>query len=441
MGPVEGCPVSALTTTAKRRGLSGALDQVFSSLSNGLILFAIAVISTPEDFGVLSLLLMLLTAAVGCMRGALGTPLLLNAARGTEQIRREGSFAVTAALAVSPILVGAMWLLLKGRELGTPTIIVAIATPLVMVQDVLRYVAISEGRPHVAAIWDGFWFFGSVGLLVSTWGGVRFVDINVLIAGWSALAAIALLGLAVDLRLLPRFRGFFRWLATGWQHRLRYAVDAGLEQGGLFLALALVTGLVGAVATAALRGAMALLAPVGILTSALPLVVIPESARRSATRKQVWRGLTKITTIASVVTLIAGLVFFLLPDSVGKLLLGDTFGLTQQIILIITLQYVIGLWGASQRVQLATFNRSAAMLTLKVTYVILGVGFFVGGAVLFNSATGAAVGIAIASTLTTTVSLAWFTPWGDDQVGGRHRLKKHPDSSAMWTLDPSPTRW
>jgi len=440
MGLVAGCPMSAPTSTAKGRGLSGAVDQVFSSLSNGLILFAIAVVSTPEDFGVLSLLLMLLTAAVGCMRGALGTPLLLNAARGTEQIRREGSYAVTAALAVSPILVGAMWLLLEGRELGNPSIvIVAIATPVVMVQDVLRYVVISEGRPHIAAIWDGFWFLGSVALLVSTWGGVRFVDVDVLIAGWSVLASVALLGLAVDLHLLPRFRGFFRWLAAGWQHRLRYGADAGLEQGGLFLALALVTGLVGAVATAALRGAMALLAPVGIVTTALPLVVIPESARRSATRKQVWRGLTKITVIASVITLMAGLAFYLLPESIGKLLLGDTFPLTQQIILIVTLQYVIGLWGASQRVHLATFNRSAAMLTLKVTYVILGVGFFVGGGVLFNSATGAAVGIAIAATLTTTVSLAWLTPWGDEEVG-RHRLKKHADSTAMWTLDPSPTR-
>src|SRR5829696_9091328 len=145
--------MSTLTATAKRRAFFCALDQVFASLSNGLILLGIAVVSTAGSFGLISMLLMLLTAAVGCMRGALGTPLLLKAAGGTDQIRREGSYAVAAALAVSLLLVGAMSILLTGRELGTPTILVAIATPLVMAQDVLRYVVISEGRPHVATFW------------------------------------------------------------------------------------------------------------------------------------------------------------------------------------------------------------------------------------------------------------------------------------------------
>jgi hypothetical protein len=412
--------MSALTATAKRRSFFGALDQVFSSLSNGLILLGIAVVSTAEDFGLISMLLMLLTAGVGCMRGSLGTPLLLKAADGIDQIRRDGSYAATAALAVCPLLVGGMWLLLKGRELGTPTILVAIATPLVMVQDVLRYVVISEGRPHVAAIWDGFWFLGSVGLLVSTWAGAQFVDANVLIAGWTVLAAAALLGLAINLRLLPRFGGFFRWLATGWQHRLRYGIHAGLEQGGLFLALALVTVFVDPEATAALRGAMALLAPLAILTSALPLVVIPESARRSATPHQVWHGLTKVAVVASATAVTAGIVVSLLPDNIGRLLLGDTFALTQQVILIIALQYAIGMWAASQGVYLKTFNRSAAVLTLKVSYVLVGGGFFVGGGMLFHSATGAAAGIAIASTLTTAVSLAWFTPWRGRETGGEN---------------------
>ncbi|HEX2399951.1 MAG TPA: hypothetical protein VHJ79_08190, partial [Mycobacterium sp.] len=76
--------MSALTSPATRRGWYGLLDQVFSSLSNGLILFAVAVVSTAEDFGLISLLLMLLTAGVGCMRGALGTPLLLKAADGID---------------------------------------------------------------------------------------------------------------------------------------------------------------------------------------------------------------------------------------------------------------------------------------------------------------------------------------------------------------------
>src|SRR6185312_15423144 len=103
---------------AKLRGISGAADQVLSSLSNGLILYSVAVVSTAQYFGRISLLLTLLAAVVGTLRGALGNPLLLMAAKGTDAIRREGSFAVSAALLVSPPLIVAMWLLGQ-NDVGT----------------------------------------------------------------------------------------------------------------------------------------------------------------------------------------------------------------------------------------------------------------------------------------------------------------------------------
>src|SRR5437764_10887047 len=94
---------------SKVRAISGAADQVFSSLSNGLIIYAVAVITPPEKFGQIVLLLTLLVAAVGLLRGALGTPLLLMAGLGKSDIRREGAFAVASALLVSPIVGGLIW--------------------------------------------------------------------------------------------------------------------------------------------------------------------------------------------------------------------------------------------------------------------------------------------------------------------------------------------
>ena len=427
--------MNAPASTARRRGLAGIVDQVFSSLSNGLILYAIAVVSTAQYFGRIALLLTLLAAAIGCMRGALGTPLLLKAARGTDEIRREGSYAVTAVLGVSPLLVGVMWAL-QGTQLGTPAILVAVATPLVMVQDVLRYVIIAEGRPHVAAVWDGVWFAGSLALLLSTWLGVRFVDVDVLIAGWAALAATALLGLAINLRLMPRFRGFLKWLADDWQHRLRYGVDAGLEQGVFFLCLALVNVMVSPAATAALRGAAALMAPLAIFAAALPLVVIPESARRSSTPQEVWRGLAKVTMITSTATVFAGIFWRLLPDNFGKLLLGNTFGLSQQIVLIATVEFAIGLWCIAIMVYLKSFNRSAPLLALKSGHAILAVGLVIGCVLFFKSATGAAVGLAVASTLITAVALAWFTPWRSHEtvtkdIGDEHLAVADRETAAV----------
>jgi hypothetical protein len=152
---------------SKVRAISGAADQVFSSLSNGLIIYAVAVITAPENFGKIALLLTLLVAAVGLLRGALGTPLLLMGGRARSDIRREGSFAVTSALLVSPIVGGLIWAV-SGSGIRLPALLIIAATPIVLVEDVLRYVAIAEGRPHVAALWDGVWFAGSAALLMTT---------------------------------------------------------------------------------------------------------------------------------------------------------------------------------------------------------------------------------------------------------------------------------
>jgi hypothetical protein len=369
------------------------------------------------------------------MRGTLGTTLLLKAGHEIHEIRREGSYAVTAALLISPVLAGAMWLVNTGSP--TTTLLIAIATPLALVQDVLRYVVIAEGRPHVAAMWDGVWFLGSFALLVCTWLHWRFVDVNFLIAGWGTLAFAALLGLGINSRITPAIRGFGQWLRTDWPHRLRYGIDSGLDQLAIFVMLALVAIIVNPVATAALRGATALLAPISMLTSSLPLIVIPETARRSATPQQVWRKLSRVAVPACIATLLVAVIVRVLPDSIGSLLLGNTFGLTQQIIVWIALQYAIAWWALSIMVWLKTFNRSSALLAQKITYVSVVTGCAVGAALLFKSATGIAVALVIGATLVSAVSLAWFAPWRE----GDHPPKQGGDAEREGPERAHPPVW
>lgn len=64
----------------KLRVLFSAGDQVLSSVSNALILFAMAGPSSVSEFGLAILVFSILTAALGFVRGAVGTPLLLMSA-------------------------------------------------------------------------------------------------------------------------------------------------------------------------------------------------------------------------------------------------------------------------------------------------------------------------------------------------------------------------
>jgi hypothetical protein len=402
--------MSTLTNNAKFRGLSGAADQILSSLSNGMILYAVAVVSTAQYFGLVAVQLTMLAAGLGALRGALGTKLLLKAGEGTSSIRREGAYAVTAALLLSPVLAAAMFLV-RAPGLLQPTIVLAVATPIVLVQDVLRYVAITEGRPHVAAIWDGVWLIGSLGLLVCTWLNWEFVTVSFLIAGWGVLGLAALVGLALSTRLLPRVSGFVGWLRTDWQNRLRYGVDTALEQLGILLMLVLVALLVSPVVVAALRGATALLTPVSILIGSLPLIVIPETVRRSASPQEVWRKLQIVYVPGICAVLLVSLVVRVLPDNIGTLILGNSFGITQQIIVWMGLQYIAAWFALAMMLWLKTFNRSADLLKLKTVFVLLMIGFAVATALIFKTATGVAVGLVLASTVISAFSMAWFAPW------------------------------
>src|ERR1700758_3106280 len=305
---------------SKVRAVSGAADQVFSRLSNGLIIYAVAVVTATQNFGQIVLLLTLLAAAIGVLRGALGTPLLLTAGRARSDIRREGSFAVTSALLVSPIVGGVMWAV-EGSGIRLPAMLIIVATPIVLVEDVLRYVAIALGRPHVAALWDGVWFAGSAALLVATWLHLPVAITAFLIGGWTALAFLALVGMLLSIRVAPRLRQYPSWISDGWQRRARYGADSGLEQTTLFAVLLFVAVVLSPEVVAALRGAMALLAPLAIAANAIPLVVIPGSRRLNMPPPRVWSSLARIALVSTSATILIGVALFFMPLTVGELVL------------------------------------------------------------------------------------------------------------------------
>ena len=143
--------MAAPTLNRRTRVWSATIDQIFSSASNGIFTFAVAVVSTTRSFGEIVLMITALLAILGTQRGAVGTPLLLKSDQTTERIRREGSFALLAVLALGSAVLGVM--VTFGYAVGLPAILFGVSAPIVLCQDILRYVAIAEGRPHVAATW------------------------------------------------------------------------------------------------------------------------------------------------------------------------------------------------------------------------------------------------------------------------------------------------
>lgn len=395
------------TLSRRIRVWSAVIDQIFSSASNGIFIFAVAVASTTRSFGEIVLMITALITIAGAQRGAVGTPLLLKSDQTTERIRREGSYALLAGLAIGIAVLGVM--VTFGYALGLPAVLLAVAAPIVLCQDVLRYVTIAEGRPHIAARWDGVWFLGTVLLLVSAW--LKLSTVPWLIGGWAGFGLIAFVGMAVDLRMLPRLDGFGRWVRAGWQHRIRYGMDTGIEQTSVFLVLAMAAAILGPTATAALRGATVLLAPIAILAAALQLIVISESTRNSAQPQTVWHLSLRLMVGIAVLAVVGGVVLCSLPVSVGAYLLGQSFEPAQHVLPVVVVEYCTTAVGLALGIFLRTFNRSADILRLKIASLVVALTASTGAALLFHSATGVAVGLAVGTLLVSSLGLAYYAPW------------------------------
>ncbi|MGA7053828.1 MAG: hypothetical protein WBZ37_21675 [Mycobacterium sp.] len=348
-----------------------------------------------------------LIAILAAQRGALGTPLLLKSDKTTERIRREGSFALLAGLVIGCAVLGVMVTL--GSTVGLPAVLLAVSAPIVSCQDVLRFVAIAEGRPHVAATWDGVWFLGTVLLLVSAW--LKLSTVPWLIGGWAGFGLIALAGMAADLRMLPRLDGFGRWARIGWQHRVRYGIDAGLEQATVFLVLALVAAMLSPTATAALRGATVLLAPIAILATSLQLIVISESTRNSAQPRTVWFASLRLMVAIAALTVVGGVVLCSLPVSVGAYLLGPSFQPAQHVLPIVVVEYCATAVAFVLGIFLKTFNRSSDVMRFKIASMMITLVASTCAALLFHSASGVAVGLAVGTILASSLGLAYYAPW------------------------------
>jgi hypothetical protein len=392
------------------RAVAGGVDQLFSSTSNGLIIFAVAVVSTPQQFGHITVLMTAVVAVVGAARGAFGTPLLLKSDQNIERIRREGAYAMTAALVLGPLL-GVGILVAGYGAVGSAAGWLAVAAPFVLAQDVLRYVVIAEGRPDRAAIWDGVWCIGTAVLLMMSWWSPSPPSISLLLGGWTGLAIVAFAGLLSSLRIKPRIRGAAEWLRAGLVHRVRYGVDAGLEQVTVFIILTCVGLLTTPAVAAALRGATAILAPIGMFGNAIQLIIISESTRLSTQPRQVWHTLLRIAIVTGLVTATGGLILHILPESIGAYLLGDSWILAAFVLPVIVLEYIASAFSLSLAIFLRTFNRSAEALALKVALSLTMITGATTGALVFHTAIGVAICLALSTVLVTGIAYALVRPW------------------------------
>jgi len=379
-------------------------DQILSSLSNVFVVLAVARVSEVSVFGIATLLLTAVTTALVVARGSFGTPLLLMSGRPRHCVTEEVQSAVGGALLFG--LVVGLCIAVSGLVTGLTAIAMplAVAAPLVLAQDVQRYGAMSNGRPHLALIWDGLWATGSAVVLILTWLAPRAaLSATTILSAWTVLAGVSFAGLTVAGSFAPRFVGLSSWWRRTAGDRVRFGLEGGVGAVGSLLVASVGVALIGAAAAAALRGAGTILGPLNVMMSAMPLAVIPEAAKRGYGLSDTWRMLARLAIGMSAMALLVGSLGLVLPDGLGHQLLGPSWAAVAPILPITGIEYAGLAWVSSVFSALRSQGQSVALLRARVLFTVCSIVFSIGAALYWGTVRAMALGLASAGLLVALV--------------------------------------
>jgi O-antigen/teichoic acid export membrane protein len=385
-----------------------AIDQVFSSASNALVILALAQVATVGQFGIAALLMAVITMCLGFNRGAIGTVLLLLSNYTPKQIRSEGGYALTWSFGT--LCVASCALLVMAAALGEIWLGVAFAivAPIIAMQDTLRLAALTMGNALAAVISDGLWtLWVAVLFIVNALDVWRSTEGSVYV--WGLGAAVGWLVLMLATRVTPRFWRIFEWWSTYWRARIRFGVNYSLDQVGAVLMTGMATVIVGTAAAASLRGAFTLFGPLAMLITAFMLIFVPQVRRATDSVTNQWRRMVIASAFLSLLGLGTVAILLSIPDSLGTLLLGEVWQPAMTVVPYVGISSVAVAWLVSTTSMLAAQGMSVMLVRLHIVQVVLIVVFSAIGGFVFHTAAGIAAGEAVASWIAAAILLIFVT--------------------------------
>ena len=307
-----------------KRGAWGVTSQALNSGSNLLLALAIARSVSPAEFGAWSLAYIGYVVALHFNRSAASTPMLLTRRQLPARRDVDVQGCVSAAFVVGAV--SSLLLALAGAMVGSLQFVCwsfAAILPAVLVQDAFRYVYIRGGAPRSAAVLDVTWVIVQLlGFGCLMYFGVQGAFTLTLVWGFGAL--LGAVGAAARLRVLPTLVG--AWLYARRNRRIssRLLIDSVLVTGSTHAVPLLVAAWAGLAAAGGLRAGQTVMGGVSMLVLGLSPVAVTEAVRALREGKSRFSILWVWSAVLASLSCVYGLLVLSLPDSAGRLLVGES---------------------------------------------------------------------------------------------------------------------
>jgi O-antigen/teichoic acid export membrane protein len=371
-------------------------DQILSGLSNFLAVALVARSATPAEFGRFAVAYTLFVAELSLARRLWGTRLAMTSSHTAALVELRSLLGATVlALPVAIIALTVPSLLVTGWSTWAILLVLAVALPVVIAQDLCRYAAVAAGRPLVAAGSDLVWLVAVVA------GYAVRPPILVALVIWAAGAVAGLIFALFALKILPAISQGWAVLRSRHATSEVSAIATVSSSLATYVTLGLASFTIGATAAGTLRGAPTVMAPVNTLFMFTGLAMLPVVFR--ASQREHPRFIARLSGLLLVAAVAWGGILLLLPDWAGELLLGQTWAGARSVLPWTTIEYVglsiiagVGLgFQARERARLLAVVSLLEAALVIVTAVV--------AALLATSARGYAAGLATASLISAAV--------------------------------------
>lgn len=393
------------------------IDQAIAGSSNVLFAVLAAHVLDVASFGLFGVVFLTYTVAQCVVRALVSDPLLVHAvdAAGREhEILGTGAalgLCLGAALLLVSLGVGA-----ADQRLGDALTVLAIAMPLLALQDLGRYLAFATSRPARALVLDVTWLAaGLVSSAAVVIAGQR--SLAALITAWAGSGALAGL-LAFRGHPLSQVRLRPTWLRYTWASSWRYLVSYVAGQGSNLGVSGGVSTIAGPGAVGAMQGGLLLVRPFMTIQIAAIAATIGGLARPGVTRAASRRLVLRVSAFTAGVALLNAVALQLVPARLSEAVLGDVWAVARPTLLPIGVFVVcIGL-GTGARAGLMGRKAITQMMLLDVGLGVTAVPGAAFGASL-GGASGAMWACAIAQALATLATWRAFLAVTSDAAHGR----------------------
>lgn len=322
-------------TVVRQAGWS-VVGQAASSVSNLLLMIVVARVATAVHFGVFALVLMFYVFAVRGQRSVVSTPLLMSVAGATaNRVSQEirGSIGASLLVGLGLGIPGALLGIILGGLAGELLVVLSLFIPVLLVQDGVRFAFIAQGKAAWSAACDVSWL-----VLQSTFSlGLVLTHVNDVVIhtiAWGSAGALAGTGGLLLLRILPSPRAGRHFLNRHRRLLPDLASDFATASMVDQLAPYVVAIVVGVAAAGALRAGLVLLGVVSVVIMGItPLAQLEATKLHMSAPKRDHLFVVAWAGIVGALSVLYGVVLIVLPDAIGRELLGDTWALTSTLLL------------------------------------------------------------------------------------------------------------